>query len=226
MTGGDVYQDYLRVVRELLECDRLSVDDDVVDNDGSVPTEPGEVRRLLTETLADPVAARLQRSCFDQRQLHVEWSSTGDPHVHGEFCLENPLAALTEWYPALSDPVLASRDRRVLASLKLVDQEPSGGTGRVAGMRVVDAGRDPELWFYDMPHRILVKLEINYVQYLEAVFTLRGASGWQFLFADVDLREPMFGSDVENLTAAFNLFYELFPDDDYSDLRARLEARL
>ncbi|MFF2505721.1 hypothetical protein ACFVTY_20370 [Streptomyces sp. NPDC058067] len=215
-----------RAVRELTEAAAIETEIRPPDPLVDLPTGVDEVRAALSERVAEPVAARLSEFYFPAEEVHVSWDSTGPVVVKGEMCLSNLLTSLTRWHPPLEDPTLRPSERRVLAELKVVDEEPFAGTGRATGLRITDRGHDPEVWFYDMTRSRLDRLALDYGAYMECVLATKGAFGWQYLFADVDLGLPEFHDVAGNLSRLLDLFRDVFPDYSYEDLQRRLEARL
>jgi hypothetical protein len=53
-----------------------------------------------------------------------------------------------------------------------------------------------------------------------------GAHGWQYLFADVNLRREVTPSVVAGLEHYLTVLPEILPGHDYEPLRRRFDARL
>jgi hypothetical protein len=159
---------------------------------------------------------------FAADEYHAAWTAT-DGSVCGEFCLRNIYDCLVGWHPPLEGPeFLPPGDRRVLAALRIFDEAPFAGAGAVAGMRVPPDGGEPEIWFYVATRAVLHRLHLDYGTYLETLLLTKGAFGWQYLFADVDLTAPQHYDDAANLSAMLNVFPGYFPSHDYDPLRERL----
>lgn len=108
--------------------------------------------------------------------------------------------------------------------LRVLDQ--STESGRLTGIHVPESGEGRELWFHDINNSTLKRLDIGCRDCVRNVFTMKGVSGWQYLFTDTDLSGDEFDVLSGSLTNALTSFPTLFPRYDYADLRARLTARL
>ncbi|MGW2720105.1 hypothetical protein [Streptomyces sp. NPDC001492] len=217
----------LRAVAELQECGGLVVDAD-------------EIPDVIPE-LADPdwvladIASRtglhlpdhpFRDHFFAPNSIAARWHSEEEPHIVGEFALSHIHRLLVEEPPELEDPSLSDAEGDILFELRVIDQEPYSGSGRLTGIRLAEDGGSHELWLYDMSQERLERLDADYGTYLENVLITKGAYGWQYLFADVDFKEPGLGDIASNLTEVLRVFPELFPDHSYAELEQRLEARL
>jgi hypothetical protein len=213
-------------VRELDELDAIEIEIRPPDPSIVLPSDPAEVHAALSTHVDSLIATRLQEHYFPAEEVHVSWNSTGDPFINGELCLINVLTCLTRWHPPLEDVRLTPSEWSVLASLRVMDQEPFAGTGRLTGLRIADRSQDPEVWFYDMSRARLDRLDLDYGTYMETALSIKGAFGWQYLFTDANLGRPEFRAVAENLTKVLALFPGLFPHYSYADLQSRLEDRL
>ncbi|MFJ9588748.1 hypothetical protein [Streptomyces acidicola] len=179
--------------------------------------------RITAEWRVDDV---LRPYYFAADEYHAAWAATGGG-VHGEFLLRNIHDCLVGWpHPPLADVNLPPGDRSVLATLRIFDEAPYAGEGAVAGIRVPPKGGEPQIWFYVTTRTMFHRLHLDYGTYLETLLLTKGAFGWQYLFADVDLTAPQHSHTVENLTAMLDAFPRYFPGHDYEPLRARLRERL
>ncbi|MGW3408338.1 hypothetical protein [Streptomyces sp. NPDC000888] len=215
-----------RAVRELGEAGAIEIESRPPDTDLVLPTDPAEVHAALSEHVESPIATRLGAYYFPAEEVHVSWESTGAPVIKGELCLTNILTCLTRRHPPLEDVTLDPAERSILASLRVMDEEPFAGTGRATGLRITDRSQEPEVWFYDMTRSRLDRLDLDYGTYLETALVTKGAFGWQYLFTDADLSQPQHYEVSRNLGEFLALFPELFPHYSYTDLQSRLEARL
>ncbi|GAA4624445.1 hypothetical protein GCM10023196_024610 [Actinoallomurus vinaceus] len=158
-------------------------------------------------------------------EYHADWATT-DGRVSGEFCVRNIHGCLVNGDLPLTDEGLEPGERRVLRELKIFDEAPFGGAGSVTGLRVLPEGGVPEIWHYVSTRTMLHRLHLDYGTYLDTLLITKGATGWQYLFADVDLTEPKHADTAGNLTAMLDIFPGLFPGHDYEPLRTRLRERL
>jgi hypothetical protein len=83
----------------------------------------------------------------------------------------------------------------------------------------------PEVWFLDHRHAN-IRLDLDYRDYLDNLILTKGATRWQYLFADVRLSDREFTRVRESLETMLSIFPDQFPDHDYAALVARFEARL
>ncbi|MET7622691.1 hypothetical protein [Streptomyces sp. NPDC005408] len=113
----------------------------------------------------------------------------------------------------------------MLPELRIFDQAPFGGAGQATGLRVPPKGDRLEIWHYVSTCTELHRLNLDYGTYLETLLITKGAWGWQYLFADVDLTGREYHDAASNLAAMFEAFPVLFPDHDYEPLRARWRER-
>ncbi|SOD88976.1 hypothetical protein [Streptomyces sp. Ag109_G2-15] len=213
-------------VRELSALDSIETETRPLDESLRLPAGPAEARAVLLEHVEPLVADRLSEYYFPAEEVHLSWNSVDGPYVSGEFCITNVVTCLTRWHPPLEDAALGPEARRVLASLKVMDQEPYAGTGRATGLRVSSQSPEPEIWYHDLTRSRLERLDLTYEKYLDTVLVTKGAFGWQYLFASTELGQPEFREVAENLTESFSLFSSAFPQYDYAPLISRLEARL
>jgi hypothetical protein len=215
---------------ELESCDDIAVERQSPDPD----LTPERLELLAdADRVFDQIAAQwrvrledvLRPYYFAADEHHADWATT-DERVSGEFCLRNIHLCLLNGDLPLTDEGLEPGERRVLPELKIFDQAPFGGAGSVTGLRVLPEGGDLEIWHYVSTRTMLHRLHLDYATYLDTLLITKGATGWQYLFADVDLTEPKHGDTAVNLTAMLDVFPGLFPGHDYEPLLARLQDRL
>ncbi|MBD3004004.1 hypothetical protein IEJ02_07795 [Streptomyces sp. 5-10] len=183
-----------------------------------------EGRLALLENDGISLPEAIRPYVFDVPELHASWQYS-DPVIVGEFCLGNLPRRLAGGGVPMEDSRLPEAQQRILAELKLIDQAPFSGSGRIAGLRIPQEG-EWEIWYYDMKKSYFGRLDLDYGCYLENVLLTRGAFGWQYLFSEEDMRAGKYRSVTKNLTSMLNTFAALFPDQDYTALADRLEARL
>jgi hypothetical protein len=114
--------------------------------------------------------------------------------------------------------------RAILRSLRVIDDQPRGGNGTLAAIRVEENQLMPDTWFFDVRTGVHA-LDVDYCGYLDALITTKGGYGWQYLYADVDLTKPEQGTLREQLSLLIAFLENAFPDVDYRALRDRLTAR-
>jgi hypothetical protein len=167
---------------------------------------------------------------FAPVELHVAWRLTADESIGGEFCLQNIAEwAANGWAP--DDWTLPAEQYEKLCELSVIDYEPHAGTGSVTGIRAGgeagprSIGPDAEIWYFDAGAHRLERLDVNYADYLEAALLTAGIHGWQYLFADVNLRREVNPHTVADLEQMLTELPEILPEQDYEPLRRRFETR-
>ncbi|MFJ1546116.1 hypothetical protein [Streptomyces sp. NPDC088246] len=212
-----------QVFREVRESPLL----DVVDQHRG-PGGPGADTAGLYELLAEdgyPLEPRLLECFFPYRNMALQWrAAASDTPLVGEFDVVS-IDVTPDIRLPIDDLTRQDSDRALLSELRILDDISSGGEGRLAAMRFHPGVTNPEIWFLDRYHDY-VRLELDYRDYLDNLLITKGATGWQYLFADVPLGEREYGYILENLRTMLRVFPEQFPDYDYAPLATRLEARL
>ncbi|NUP16886.1 MAG: hypothetical protein HOZ81_12420 [Streptomyces sp.] len=111
-----------------------------------------------------------------------------------------------------------------MVEIKTFEEGPE--SGRLAALRVpMDVSPGGEVWFFDM-RQGAIPMELDYPAYLENLLVTKGVIGWQYLYCAPEDCGMGFFPIVDGLTEMLDVFPRLFPAHDYTDLRARLEARL
>ncbi len=142
----------------------------------------------------------------------------------GEFRIHHLLASLVMDAPPI-DWGSTESERQLYSELRVIDDYPGGGTGTFAALRIQPDNPMPEVWYHDF--RVgAFKLDLDYCEYLDALTVTKGTFGWQYLYTDVQLAGIDFIEVATDMRDMLDVFPRLFPEYDYSDLRARLEARL
>ncbi|MGW4499104.1 hypothetical protein ACWENR_10880 [Micromonospora sp. NPDC004336] len=226
--GGDVESLIRSAIEELGNTNDISVERRPPDPGYTPPPDRASAFREIVAKTSSHLDS-LEPWYFESKEFHVNWqlSDTGGegPLVVGEFCLQNLHRALTAWQVPLEDVNLAADKRKILAELKVIDDTPYQGAGRLTGLRVTAGAIEPELWYYDMSTSRLERLDLNYGAYIRSLLITKGTSGWQYLFADVDLTESWIQDDVLMFGEMLRLFPRMFPNHQYAELQERLEAR-
>ncbi|WP_328336893.1 hypothetical protein OG873_37860 [Streptomyces violaceus] len=220
---------YLRLLDELQETGGVDVH---YEERGEIEELMGEAPAafaLIEEWQGVRFAAELQRAFLRFAGISAHWTLTkGASTLYGEFSLRHLAAALFATGETLVHEDLPADVRALYEEFRVFDEQPRTGAGTLAALRVPSMATEtisPEVWYYDSSDGA-VRLDVDYAQYLDALLVTKGTLGWQYLFADVDLGESGLGGVADDLRTMLDVFPELFPSEDYSDLRARLEARL
>lgn len=153
------------------------------------------------------------------------------PEIHGEFFLR-PLHDILSQPTGPADPVETEFQRSFLSELRVMDHTPRSGAGILTYLRLEPGTSPLEIWYSDIaaigaaPYPPgFIRMDITYSEYLDALLLTKGTYGWQYLYTNTSLADG-FSETVEYLEGMLGLFPQIFPNYDYSDLRARLEARL
>jgi hypothetical protein len=208
-------------------------------------TGPGHMLDTIRTVAGIDFGAGMGRNFHRFDGLGLAWSAAGDLSIGGEFWLTNLARVCVGRVP---DHVTAAQwpGSRTPTSSRLDAYDPvdSGehtlygfdgagyrGTGAAAGFA---AGRDgddgplaldktvglPEIWFYVVTDRNLVRLDLDYPGYLDAMLRTRGFLHWQYLYADP--ADPWFsGPHRPDLRRHVDFLATAFPDEDFSDLATR-----
>ncbi|MEV5319891.1 hypothetical protein AB0K92_19920 [Streptomyces sp. NPDC052687] len=192
---------------------------------GGSGEDPAGIFELMAE-YGYPLSRRLKEAYFPYRYVALHWRST-DPGTSlvGEFSVMSLDTSSERKLLNVDDFVWDEADRQLLSELSILDDISRGGGGQLATMRFLPGVSSPEIWFLDR-FNTLVKLDLDYRDYLDNLCMTKGVTGWQYLFADVPLGDREYSLILRDLQEMLRVFPEHFPNYDYTDLRARLEARL
>ena len=191
---------------------------------GGPGIDPTGIFDLMAEE-GFPLASKLKECYFPYRYMALHWRAA-DPDVTlvGEFSVMN-IETSSERGLQVDDIARHDGERALLSELSVLDDISRGGEGRLATMRFLKGVDNPEIWFLDRYHTY-IRLDLDYRDYLDNLFITKGATGWQYLFANVRLGGKEYGYILDNLRTMLRAFPEQFPDYGYAPLAARLEARL
>jgi hypothetical protein len=219
-------QRYINLLDELGNSPDIRV---LAEERGPVVTAYGDAR-TVSEKLARRFdvaldAALLQSHFLRFRNLACQWETvSADRALTGEFGLENLYTSITTGPLEIAQDFPSEADRGLASELRLLDDQPEAGAGSFAALRIQPGTSFPEVWYFTVAHGFR-KLDIGYVEYLDRLLTTKGVYGWQYLFTDVSLGDWRFLHVRNRLTEMLSTFPEIFPEYNYTDLRARLEAR-
>ncbi|MBD0840629.1 hypothetical protein [Streptomyces sp. TRM68416] len=222
---------WLDVFEELRECPDVELDMDNLEFQDGEPADADAAFALLAEregVLLDPA---LEPCYLRFSDLAASWGAgmsdeDEDPLFAGEFDVIPLLRAIGDTAPLDRYPDPSPEDRQFLSELRDFDVHSLSGTGQVASLRIRPGiVHNPEIWFSDRS-RGIHRLDLDLCGYLDALRVTKGTFGWQYLYADVSLAEDPFTGQARHLTEMLQVFPDLFPAHDYTDLRARLEHRL
>lgn len=217
---------YLALIDELGGSSDIRV---LAEERGPVVTAYGDAQ-TVSEKLARRFdvmfdASLLQSHFLRFRKLACQWETVSvDRPLTGEFGLKNLYTSITTGPPGIARDFPSEGDRRLASELRVLDDQSEGGAGSFAALRIQPGTFVPEVWYFTVAHGFH-KLDVGYTEYLDLLLMTKGVYGWQYLFADVSLREVQFLHVRNRLTGMLGIFPEIFPAYDYSQLRVRLEER-
>ncbi|MFG2290018.1 hypothetical protein ACGFOU_28580 [Streptomyces sp. NPDC048595] len=215
-----------KALKELKECPQLDVSEA---NFGSI-TEPLDDADDIFESLAEwhelPLDSEVRKNFFRFNEIEAYWcSSHPDSEMIGEFSLTHLYGSVEEKH---MDDIWEGNDdweRELYGELRIFDDTPRSGTGRMATLRATPGTTNPEIWFFDMRAGAM-EMDLDYRTYLDTLLITKGAIGWQYLFCDEGYGHPGFTPLADGLKEMLDTFPRLFPDYDYSELQARLRERM
>jgi len=189
---------------------------------GDAPTEFANLEEFEGISL-DPA---LQRCYFRFVSMSAAWEVVeSEVSIAGEFDVTHISDALSGSPPELGWPNPSPAEAELLSQLRSFDGTTMTGGGHLTALRIQPGVRNPELWFDTGPLGVH-RMDLDYCSYLEALRMTKGTFGWQYLFTEVSLAQDDHAGTGQRLRGMIDLFPRLFPDHDYTELRARLEERL
>ncbi|MEV0703458.1 hypothetical protein AB0I53_36850 [Saccharopolyspora sp. NPDC050389] len=215
-----------KLIEQIRDCSLMEVefcaegdlDPERVDAAG-VLADVADWYEVLLDASLEPAVTRFE-------ELACHWSiDEPDVELSGEFSLIYLLDAFGNTPPRLAHAGTPDAERRLFSEFRVFDEPHRGGDGKLVSLRVQDGVTNPEVWFFDVT-RGTYRLDVDYRGYLDALLLTRGTYGWQYLFTDVSLRDSEFEHVAEDMRLMLRTFPPLFPDDDFTPLRARLSERL
>ncbi|MEU9785093.1 hypothetical protein AB0H92_29720 [Streptomyces phaeochromogenes] len=226
-------QNHLNSLDAILECDALEVD---FSEKGHILERPAANPDIITffQKFKNVALGSSLRECnIWFTEISCRWRTReGSPELGGEFRLRDLYDSILLPSPRFTEETASERDLEIFSQLRVVDFPQHAGTGQFAAIRIQDDVDPLEMWYYDMrlstapgEESDLIRMEVSYCEYLDALVLTKGVFGWQYLFADISLRGIVFRETVARLERMLELFPTLFPDHDYGALAARLEAR-
>ncbi|MGX1567374.1 hypothetical protein [Streptomyces sp. NPDC055506] len=168
----------------------------------------------------------LQTCYFRFISIAAAWEVVeSDTSIAGEFDVGHISDVLSGDPPELGWPSPTADERELASQLRGFDGTTTTGVGHLTALRVQPGVANPELWFDAGPLGVH-RMDIDFCAYLDALRVTKGTFGWQYLFTEASLAQKDHEGTARRLSGMLDLFPRLFPAHDYSDLRARLEARL
>ncbi|MFF0062328.1 hypothetical protein ACFYRC_12365 [Streptomyces sp. NPDC005279] len=188
--------------------------------------DPATIFESLAEDEKLPLDATFRQYFFRFNDAKAHWRSPHlDSELVGEFHLTHLYRSIFENHMDDTWEGNNDRERELYRDLRIFDDTPSTGTGRMAALRATPGSTNPEIWYFDM-RRGATRMDIGYGSYLDNLLVTKGTIGWQYLFCEVDLGHPSVRALSKGLKEMLDVLPQLFPHYDYSQLLARLEDRL
>ncbi|MFJ2171800.1 hypothetical protein ACIQVO_06145 [Streptomyces sp. NPDC101062] len=185
-----------------------------------------EAFAMIAEEEGVELDPSLHRSYLRFEGLSSHWAAER-PGVYltGEFSLAHLAGVMlnTGVDPATDEP--SDQERALCAALRPFDEQPRGGGGTLAALRINPGMNSPEVWYYHATRGVF-RMDLGYAEYMDALLATKGTYGWQYLFTDVSLRDIDFQGAAENIQDMLQIFPEIFPQYDYAPFAARLAERL
>ncbi|GLW13225.1 hypothetical protein Misp01_83530 [Microtetraspora sp. NBRC 13810] len=182
-----------------------------------------EIIRIVEEI---PLSAELTRNFHRHSSLLFAWRAL-DPFeaIAGEFHIVHIAEAMLRG--ARTSPIYPAtpEEERLVEASKIFETHPVGGTGTYSALRLTRNQDSPEIWYFDI-RQGPTRLHISYGDYLDVMLRTKGLYGWQYLFAKPDPDNYGMCVSLPYLRDGLDFLAHEFPDDDLSDLRAKLEERM
>ncbi|MDG9715537.1 hypothetical protein [Streptomyces sp. DH24] len=187
--------------------------------------DPAPVFESLAERHGLPLNEAVRNYYFRHKEITASWRPLNEEsEMVGEFRLSHLLSAVAQNH---MDDVWEGDDeeeRLLYGELRVFDDTPRTGTGRLAALRATRGATDPEIWFHDLRDGAL-RMDLDYPGYLETLLVTKGVIGWQYLYCAPEDCGMGFIPLVDGLKEMLDVFPRLFPHHDYTDLQARLRER-
>ncbi|RKS05982.1 hypothetical protein DFP74_1601 [Nocardiopsis sp. Huas11] len=173
-----------------------------------------------------PLSEELARNFHRHSRLLFAWRALGPfTAIAGEFHIMHICEAVIRGVPtSLINPAAPEEVRQLVEGFKIFETHPVGGTGTYSALRLTRNRDSPEIWYFDI-RQGPTRLHIGYGDYLDVMLRTMGLYDWQYLFAEPDPDNYGLRASLPYLRDGLDFLADEFPDDDLSDLRARLEER-
>ncbi|MFI9627314.1 hypothetical protein [Streptomyces sp. NPDC052042] len=181
----------------------------------------------IARTVEDrPLPAALTRNFHRHSDLLFAWRAR-EPFqaLAGEFQLVHIGEALIQESEEGSASAEATEVERLVSEFRIFETHPIGGTGTYTALRLTENQESPELWYFDL-RQDPTRLHLGYGDYLDVMLRTKGLYDWQYLFVEPDPNNYGMCVSLSYLRDGLDFLSREFPDDDLSDLRARLEERM
>ena len=106
------------------------------------------------------------------------------------------------------------------ASFYPFDDHPDGGDGIMGCFKIT--GKDYRIWLHNENGEMFL-MELDLAGYLQQTFKLKAIFGWQYLFVNIDLTQPVYSVVRSDLVKRIQILDTLFPEQSYNDLLKKLK---
>ncbi|TDC88607.1 hypothetical protein E1161_23530 [Saccharopolyspora aridisoli] len=230
----DTEQAHLESFNEIRECEYVVVD---FEHEGVWGEEFGDLASVFEDlpdwegTILDP---SLAQGVVGISELSSCWHTVDTRrHLSGEFSITEFYECLLRRPPDLGWDGSPPDEIRFFSELRVIDDTPRAANGLMGAVRIQKDVNPLEIWYYDKdlsrtPGFDLdyLRMDLDYHGYLDALLLTKGTFGWQYLFTEAPLHNERFREIAADLKYMLELFPNIFPDHDYTDLAKRLEDRL
>ncbi|MGW0866112.1 hypothetical protein [Streptomyces sp. NPDC002611] len=190
------------------------------------PTAEDTAFEELAEWEGVDIGTELRSAYIRFAQLGSQWRTIGPhPYLTGEFQLTPLPLVVHEDAPEFPSSLYSDEQRELATGFRVIDASPFTGTGSFVALRLQSGVENPEVWFSDHRTNTLWQMNLDYRAYMDALRLTKGVFDWQHLFTEAPLSDEEFAGTAADLRVMLDVFPELFPDHDYSDLQARLRER-
>jgi hypothetical protein len=210
------------MLQEVRRHPDLTVETDTVELLPEYARSPQKLTENLRSHAHVEPDAIFERCFLPFTRFELQWQMKGS-EAAGELSLVYLYSAVME-PPELSGATSSEKDRSVLESFRVIDDQPRSGRGTFAAVRASEGKLGADVWFFDVK-RGTFELDLDYCSYLETLSVTKGHYGWQYLFADVDLAAPDHRRLQQDLRQMLKVLPKLFPGHDYDSLVKRLDGR-
>lgn len=167
--------------------------------------------------------AELTQNFHRHSGLTFAWRGLA-PHetIAGEFSLCHIAEAFLNGPNAwLEDAARSEEEEELVEQLRVFESQPFGGVGTMTALRLAGENVSPEIWYFDMTCG-LMRLYLDYGEYLELLLRTKGLYYWQYLFTDPHQAELTLETVLPGLRSGLEFLVRVFPEDQLSDLFTRL----
>ncbi|MBS9462699.1 hypothetical protein KIM67_09770 [Flagellimonas sp. 389] len=132
--------------------------------------------------------------------------------ISGEFRFVNFSGIFFKQFKLYHDE-MPDEEIALLKSLKVFDDHPVCGDGRLTTFRIPPSSTEPEIWYYD--NGKAYKMQISVEEYFKYTLETRGMLNWQYLFCEIDFSHYEHNFIRNNLQENLTMLPTMFPDTNF-----------